>query len=74
LRLIERVDSPDWGRVTVRKGCDLGFVAQKAEFAVGETVRQHVEGGLVAMRKAVQDFERLAERMSDAQGEELDLV
>ena len=34
LRLIERVEAPDWGRVTVRKGCDLGFVAQDGYCAV----------------------------------------
>ena len=35
LRLIEGLETPDWGRVILRKGSDLGYVPQRAAFAPG---------------------------------------
>ena len=58
--------------VVVSKGADLGYVAQRPEFARGETVRGYVEGGMVRARQALEQLEQTAERMSEAGGTELD--
>src|SRR5688572_5244182 len=50
LRLIEGLEHPDWGSVTLRKGLRLGHVPQRPTFAPGITVRAHVESGLDEVR------------------------
>ncbi len=72
LRLIEGVDTPDWGTVRLRKGCDLGYVPQRPEFAAGLTVRAHVESGLDHLREMLARYESLGVAMGDADGAELD--
>lgn len=71
LRLIEGLESPDWGSVTLRKGASLGHVTQLPEFVPGTTVREHVEGGLEEARHALLELEEVNHRMSGASGEEL---
>ncbi len=71
-RLIEGLATPDWGRVVVRKGADLGYVPQRPEFDPGVTVREYVEGGMKRAREAVERLERIAEEMSGAEGAALE--
>jgi ATP-binding cassette, subfamily F, member 3 len=71
LRLIEGLETPDWGSVTLRKGASLGHVTQRPEFVSGTTVREHVEGGLEEARTALRELEEINHRMSGASGEEL---
>ena len=71
-RLIEGLEQPDWGRVIVRKGTDLGFVAQRPSFGDGVAVRAYVESGMARARKAVEDLDRVSEEMAEAQGEVLE--
>lgn len=72
LRLIEGVETPDWGSVRIRKGCDLGYVPQRPEFARGLTVRAHVESGLEHLREMLQRYEELGHKMGEVQGDALD--
>ncbi|MCB9903062.1 MAG: ABC-F family ATP-binding cassette domain-containing protein [Planctomycetes bacterium] len=72
LRLIEGVEAPDWGSVRIRKGCDLGYVPQRPEFAAGLTVRAHVESGLEHLREMLHRYEELGHQMGEAQDEQLD--
>ncbi|MDP6762019.1 MAG: ABC-F family ATP-binding cassette domain-containing protein [Planctomycetota bacterium] len=72
LRLIEGVEAPDWGRVSLRKGADLGYVPQRVQFDAGATVRGHVEGGLDRARRTLEQLERAAEEMSSAEGADLE--
>jgi len=71
-RLIEGLAQPDWGKVVVRKGTDLGYVPQRPEFDAGVTVRQFVEGGMARAREAAERLERIGEEMATADGVELD--
>ena len=71
-RLIEELEAPDWGRIVLRKGTDVGFVAQRPEFAPGSTVRAHVEGGMARAKEAVAALEKVVEEMGEATGERLD--
>jgi ATP-binding cassette subfamily F protein 3 len=72
LRLIEGLETPDWGRVNLRKGADLGYVPQRAQFDAGVTVRAHVEEGLAEARRTVEQLEATAEAMSTAEGADLE--
>jgi ATP-binding cassette, subfamily F, member 3 len=71
-RLIEGLEQPDWGRITIRKGCDIGFVAQRPNFEAGVTIRQFVEGGMTRAQEAVETLERIAHEMAEAEGDELE--
>jgi ATP-binding cassette subfamily F protein 3 len=71
-RLIEGLEAPDWGKVVLRKGTDIGFVAQRPRFEEGTTVREFVEGGMARAREAVVELERVLEEMGEATGERLD--
>jgi ATP-binding cassette, subfamily F, member 3 len=72
LRLIEGLEHPDWGSVTLRKGARLGHVAQRPVFAPGTTVRQHVESGLDEVRAVIAELEDVNHHLSDASGVELE--
>jgi len=72
LRLIEGLETPDWGRVNLRKGADLGYVPQRAQFDAGVTVRAHVEEGLAEARRTVEKLEATAEAMSTAESADLE--
>ncbi|MAF67415.1 MAG: hypothetical protein CMJ84_17380 [Planctomycetes bacterium] len=72
LRLIEGVEAPDWGRVNLRKGADLGYVPQRVQFDAGVTVRAHVEEGLAEARRTLERLEAAAEDMSSAEGADLE--
>ena len=74
LRLIEGLDAPDWGQVTLRKGARLGHVEQRSDFPPGMTVRGWVEAGLEHVRQDAAKLEQLAVRMGEVEGEELDRV
>ncbi len=66
LRLIEGLEQPDWGTVTLRKGATLGHVSQRPEFQPGVSVRQYVELGLEETRKALARLEQISHEMSEA--------
>jgi ATP-binding cassette subfamily F protein 3 len=72
LRLIEGVEHPDWGTVTLRKGARLGHVEQRPQFDGGMTVRAYVEGGLAEVRAALHELDIVNHRMTELQGVELE--
>jgi ATP-binding cassette subfamily F protein 3 len=72
LRLIEGLELPDRGSITLRKGARLGHVPQAPEFAPGETALSYVSSGMEEARKALHESESLADRMSHASGAELE--
>jgi ATP-binding cassette subfamily F protein 3 len=72
LRLIEGLEQPDGGSLTLRKGARLGHVPQIPRFDAGVTVRAHVESGLAEARTVAQQIEAMAERMHHVHGAELD--
>jgi ATP-binding cassette subfamily F protein 3 len=72
LRLIEGLEAPDRGSITLRKGARLGHVPQAPEFAPGETALAYVSAGMEEARKALHESEELAERMGHATGAELE--
>ena len=71
LRLIEGLELPDWGSVTLRKGASLGHVPQRPEFEPGVVVRAYVEAGLEEAKAAMRELEEVEHRMAGAEGEEL---
>ena len=71
LRLIEGLDTPDWGTITIRKGCDLGFVPQRPDFQPGVKVRDYVETGLHHIQELVRRYEDLGNKMGEVEGEEM---
>jgi ATP-binding cassette subfamily F protein 3 len=72
LRLIEGLEAPDRGSITLRKGARLGHVPQAPEFAPGESARAYVTEGMQEARRALQESEELAERMGHTAGAELE--
>jgi ATP-binding cassette subfamily F protein 3 len=72
LRIIEGLEQPDGGSVTIAKGSRLGHVPQIPRFAPGQTVLQYVESGLVEARAIETELAQLTERMGSAEGVELD--
>jgi ATP-binding cassette subfamily F protein 3 len=72
LRLIEGLDQPDWGSVTIPAGVRLAHVPQRPEFAPGVTVRAHVEGGLDELHAALRELDGLNHAIAEASGEELE--
>jgi len=71
-RLIEGLEVPDWGKVVIRKGTDVGFVAQRPTFEAGTTVRGFVEGGMARAKEALTSLEKVLEEMGEATGDRLD--
>ena len=71
-RLIEGLETPDWGKITIRKDTDIGFVAQRTHFEPGTTVRAYVESGMARAHEALQSLERVVDEMGEATGERLD--
>jgi ATP-binding cassette subfamily F protein 3 len=72
LRLIEGLETPDRGSITLRKGACLGHVPQSPVFAAGETVRGYVSEGMAEARAAAAESAALTERMAHAHGAELE--
>ncbi|MBL8859587.1 MAG: ABC-F family ATP-binding cassette domain-containing protein [Planctomycetes bacterium] len=72
LRLIEGLEHPDWGSVTLRKGARLGHVSQRPNFKPGITVRAHVESGLDEVRAVIHELEEVNHGLTEAQGEDLE--
>ncbi|MDZ4774603.1 MAG: ABC-F family ATP-binding cassette domain-containing protein [Planctomycetota bacterium] len=72
LRLIEGLEHPDWGTVTLRKGARLGHVSQRPQFGVGTTVRAYVESGLDEVREAIRELEDVNHQLTEASGEALE--
>ncbi|MCE9593794.1 MAG: ABC-F family ATP-binding cassette domain-containing protein [Planctomycetes bacterium] len=72
LRLVEGVEVADHGRVSLRKGASLGHVPQIPEFEAGITVLQYVELGLAEVRALQRELDTIGERMSHAEGDELE--
>ncbi len=70
--MITGEEQPDWGKIHLRKGASLGFVPQRPKFAAGETVRQHVTGGLSEAHAVLAELERIGEEMSAAEGSQLE--
>jgi ATP-binding cassette, subfamily F, member 3 len=53
LKLIAGLEDYDTGQLSLRRGSRVATVPQRPEFAAGETVRQHAEGGLSELRAAL---------------------
>ena len=71
-RIIAGEETPDWGSVAVRKNARLGVVPQRPQFDPGVTVREYVSSGLDEVRGAIHEYEACAEKMGEADGEELE--
>jgi ATP-binding cassette subfamily F protein 3 len=72
LRMIEGLEQPDWGSLTLRKGARLGYVPQRPEFEPGISVRAFVETGLEEIRAMRRALETVHGRLEFAQGVELE--
>jgi ATP-binding cassette subfamily F protein 3 len=72
LRLIEGLEAPDGGSITLRKGARLGHVPQIPSFEAGVSVRTYVESGLEEARHVESELARVTERMAHAHSPELD--
>ncbi len=72
LRLVEGLEHPDWGTVTLRKGARLGHVSQRPQFGAGVTVRTYVESGLDEVRAAIRELEDVNHGLTEATGDELE--
>jgi ATP-binding cassette subfamily F protein 3 len=72
LELIEGLDKPDGGSVTLRKGARLGHVPQIPQFEPGQTVLGYVEGGLAEAKAVEAELTRVNEALEHAGGAELD--
>ncbi|HIG86605.1 MAG TPA: ABC transporter ATP-binding protein [Planctomycetes bacterium] len=70
--MITGEETPDWGRVVIRKGARMSFVPQRPVFEPDEVVRAHVESGLDAARQVGMDLEYVGEKMGSATGIELE--
>ena len=70
LRMIEGLEQPDWGSVTLSKGARLGYVPQRPEFPAGMSVRAFVESGLEELRAMRRELDLVHERLGTAQGVE----
>ncbi len=66
LRMITGEETPDWGRVLLRKGATIAYVPQRAVFEPGATVWRCVESGLDDVRALVHEHEAVAHRMAEA--------
>ena len=71
LRLIEGLERPDGGRITLRKGAGLGHVPQIPSFEPGQTARAYVEGGLAEAHELARQVTLAAERMGEVEGDAL---
>jgi ATP-binding cassette subfamily F protein 3 len=71
LRLVEGLERPDDGRITLRKGARLGHVPQIPSFEPGQSARAYVEGGLAEAHELARQVSEVAERMSEVEGEAL---
>ena len=72
LRLIEGLEKPDNGRLTIRKGTSLGHVPQTPHFPAGVTIRAWVEGGMKLARDAAEELAQVNESLHHLQGAELE--
>ncbi|HTF87390.1 MAG TPA: ABC-F family ATP-binding cassette domain-containing protein [Planctomycetota bacterium] len=72
LRLIEGLEKPDAGRITIRKGTSLGHVPQTPHFPPGVTIRAWVEGGMKLARELAEDLARVTESLHHLAGPELE--
>ena len=72
LELIEGLDKPDGGSITLRKGARLGHVPQIPQFEPGQTVLGYVEGGLVRAKEVEAELARVNDALEHAGGAELD--
>ena len=72
LRLIEGLEAPDAGRITLRKGTSLGHVPQTPNFPAGVSIRAWVEGGMRVARELAIDLARVTESMGHLHGAELE--
>ena len=71
LRLIEGLETPDWGEIKLQKGKRMGHVPQRPEFEPGVTARSYVESGLEENRRVIARLEELGEAMGEADGDQL---
>ena len=72
LRLIEGLEKPDGGRVTIRKGTSLGHVPQAPKFPAGVSVREWVEGGMKLARDVAAELALVNESLHHLGGSELE--
>ena len=72
LRLIEGLEKPDHGRITLRKGTSLGHVPQTPHFPAGVTIRAWVEGGMRVARELAIELAHVTEQMGHLSGDALE--
>src|SRR5690349_1377981 len=72
LRLIEGLEKPDGGKVTLRKGTSLGHVPQTPHFPPGVTIRAWVEGGMKLARETAAELAEVTESLHHLVGAELE--
>lgn len=72
LRLIEQLDTPDWGSVLIPPGIRIAHVTQRPEFPVGTTVRGWVESGLDELHATMKELDEVNHATSEASGEALE--
>jgi len=72
LRLIEKLDQPDWGAVLIPPGIRVAHVTQRPEFPVGTTVRGWVESGLDELHATMKELDEVNHATSEASGDELE--
>ena len=74
LRLVEGEETPDGGTIQLARQARIGYVKQRPDFGPGVTVRAYVQSGLDEVHGVAAELERVAERMGEAAGEELDTL
>jgi len=72
LRLIEGLERPDAGCISMPKDARLGHVPQIPRFEPGETLRAYVEAGMAEAQALVEALERSSVRLGEVSGRELD--
>ena len=72
LRLIEGLEQPDGGSLTLARKLRLGHVPQRPHFAPGMSARDYVELGLAEVHETARELDRLGEEMGSAEGESLE--
>jgi len=72
LRLIEGLEQPDSGTLTLARKLRLGHVPQRPHFEPGLSARGYVELGLTEVHETARELDRIGEAMGSAEGDELD--
>ncbi len=74
LRLIEGLEQPDGGSLTLARKLRLGHVPQRPHFKPGMSARDYVELGLAEVHETARELDRLGEEMGSAEGDALERI